>query len=569
MRKLLIVISVIVLLLALTVGVSADTAASRLLIQAVVDADGGCQITQILSVRIEDQDQSVLYPLPANAQNIRVTPGRTRTRGGNGVTYVDLSAAAGNMVGEATFSITYTLDNVLQFTESGAPQVNVPLLCGFDYTVETLEFTVTLPGEVTAKPAFSSGYHQASIEQELAATYSGAMVSGNSLKTLKDHETLNMILNVDQEMFARSPLFFTDTYFDDNAMVVFGALALLYWIIFLRCAPFIPKKSPQPPAGYSAGELGSVLTMQGAQINMMVLTWAQLGYVLIQLDRNQRVILHKRMDMGNERSSFEQKCFHNLFGGKLTVDTTGRRYANFCEKMNTPSPNARSLLKKGSGNPKIFRGLCAGIGLFGGFALGLALGAGAWLQWPLAILMAGMGALSAWSMHPWADSLLLLDKTKVWLALIQFAVWGCLGLLGGVPLVGFLVPGAQLLAGLMLSFGGRRTDEGRQTASQLLGFYFYLLTADKADLKRILQQDPDYFHNLAPYALALGMDKLFANKFGKQGISPCPYLTTGMDGHRSAPEWSALMRKTVAAMDNRRKQMPLEKLQKIIASFKS
>ena len=74
MRKLLIVFSVIVLLLALTVGVSADTAASRLLIQAVVDADGGCQITQILSVRIEDQDQSVLYPLPANAQNIRVTP---------------------------------------------------------------------------------------------------------------------------------------------------------------------------------------------------------------------------------------------------------------------------------------------------------------------------------------------------------------------------------------------------------------------------------------------------------------------------------------------------------------
>ena len=568
MRRALIVLSVILLLLALTLGVSAESAVSRLLIQATVDGDGDCQVTQILSIWI-DAEQTVLYPLPANAQNIRVTPGRTRTRGGNGVTYVDLSAAADNRTGEATFSITYNLDNVLQINENGVTQVNIPLLSGFDYTVESMEFTVTLPGEITTKPAFTSGYHQASIEQELAATYSGAMVSGNSLKPMKDHETLNMILNVDQDMFARSPIFFTDTTFDDYAMVVFGVLALLYWILFLRCAPFIPKKSPTPPAGYSAGELGSLLTMQGAQINMMVLTWAQLGYVLIQLDRNQRVILHKRMDMGNERCAFEQKCFTKLFDGKQTVDTTSRRYANFCMKMNTLSPHVRPLLKPRSGNPKIFRGLCAGIGLFGGFALGLALGAGAWLQWPLAILMAGLGALSAWSIHPWADGLLLLDKSKVWQALIQFALWGCLGLLGGVPLIGFLVPASQLLAGLMLSFGGRRTEEGRQAASQLLGFYYYLLTADKTDLKRICQQDPDYFHNLAPYALALGMDKIFAKKFGNQGIASCPYLTSGMDGHRSAPEWSALMRKTVAAMDSRRKQIPLEKLQKIITSFKS
>lgn len=556
------------LLLALTLSVSADTAVSRLSIQAVVDADGGCQVTQMLSVRVGDPDETILYPLPGNAQNIRLGSGRVRTRGGNGVIYVDLTAA-GAIGGEPTFVISYSLDNVLQVTESGTTQVNVPLLCGFDHTIDTMEFSVTLPGEVTSKPAFTSGYHQASIEQELASTYSGMMISGNSLKTMKDHETLNMILNVDQDMFARSPIFLTDTTFDDTAMIVFGVLALLYWILFLRCAPFIPKKSPLPPAGYSAGELGSVLTMQGAQVNMLVLTWAQLGYVLIQLDRNQRVILHKRMDMGNERSSFEQKCFNNLFSGKREVDTTSRRYANFCVKMNNLSSNVRPLLKKSSGNPKIFRLLCAGVGVFGGFALGLALGAGAWLQWPLAVLFAGLGGLSAWSMHPWADSLLLLNKSKVWVALIQFAVWGCLGLLGGVPLIGFLVPGAQLLAGLMLSFGGRRTEEGRQAAASVLGFYYYLLTVDKNEIRRINLQDSDYFHNIAPYALALGMDKIFAKKFGNQGIVPCPYLTTGMDGHRSALEWSALMRKTVAAMDSRRRQMPLERLQKIIAGFLS
>ena len=63
------------------------------------------------------------------------------------------------------------------------------------------------------------------------------------------------------------------------------------------------------------------------------------------------------------------------------------------------------------------------------------------------------------------------------------------------------------------------------------------------------------------------MDKAFAKRFGNHGIPTCPYLTTGMDGHRSAAEWSALMRKAVAAMDSRRKQLPKERLQQIIASF--
>ena len=49
---------------------------------------------------------------------------------------------------------------------------------------------------------------------------------------------------------------------------------------------------------------GSRLTFTGADLTMMVFSWAQLGYLVIHLDDNGRVMLHKRMDMGNERSSF-------------------------------------------------------------------------------------------------------------------------------------------------------------------------------------------------------------------------------------------------------------------------
>jgi hypothetical protein len=559
MRRLLVFIISLMLILALAVSASADTAASKLVIQAVVNADGSCQVTQTLTVRLEHANEELLFPVPTEAQHIRLGSGRVRTRSSNGVLYVDLSSG-GSIAGEPTFVISYTLDNVLQTTETDTLQVQLPLMSGFNHPVERLEFTVTLPGEVTAKPAFSSGYHQSSIEQELAATYSGFLVSGNSLKTLKDHETLSMTLDVDKTMFAHAPILLTDTSFDDYAMAVCGILAFLYWLIFLRCAPILPEKTTTPPAGYSAGEMGSVLTMQGAKVNMIVLTWAQLGYILIQLDRNQRVILHKRMEMGNERSAFEQKCFQNLFAGKREVDTTSHRYAAFCSKMEVLSSNVRPLLKKSSGNPRIFRLLSAGIGLFGGFALGVALGAGAWLQWFLAVILGIAGGISAWHMQTWADSLFLLDKSKVWSALAQLAVWVLLGVISNVALVGILVPLSQLLAGLMVSFGGRRTEDGRHAAAQVLGLRKHLSTADKNELTRILMQDPEYFHTMAPYALALGVDWAFSRQAGGSKLPQCTYLTTGMDGDMTPAEWLQLLRSTARSLDERKRRMPIDRI---------
>ena len=72
----------------------------------------------------------------------------------------------------------------------------------------------------------------------------------------------------------------------------------------------------------------------------------------------------------------------------------------------------------------------------------------------------------------------------------------------------------------------------------------------------------DYLHN--PGAV----DRAFAKRFGKEKIDPCPYLTTGMDGHRTAAEWSELFRRALDAMGDRQRRMPLEKLIRIIESIR-
>ena len=134
--------------------------------------------------------------------------------------------------------------------------------------------------------------------------------------------------------------------------------------------------------------------------------------------------------------------------------------------------------------------------------------------------------------------------------------------------MGLILSLSQLLAGLMTSFGGRRTHQGKLIQGQVVGLRQYLKNISTEDRKQICQLEPDYFHNMAPYALALGVDKAFAKRFGKEKIDPCPYLTTGMDGHRTAGEWSELFRRALDAMSVRERRLPMEKLIRIIESIR-
>jgi hypothetical protein len=74
--------------------------------------------------------------------------------------------------------------------------------------------------------------------------------------------------------------------------------------------------------------------------------------------------------------------------------------------------------------------------------------------------------------------------------------------------------------------------------------------------------NPSYYYTLAPYALAFGVDKVFAKGFGGMRLSGCPYLTTGMDGHLTASDWSKLLHRAVNILDERQKRLPLEQLLK-------
>jgi len=565
MRRIVLIFCALVLVMALSCSAGAATQASVLRTYCTVAADGSCQFTVSATLHLEQQLPDLAFPIPENATSVSLNGARVRTQIQSGYRLIDLSETLGTMTGDMSFTVSYSLSDVIVTTNDGLRQLQLPLMSGFGYPVQRMEFSVTLPGQVPEKPAFSSGYHQANIERDLSVSVTGATISGTALKALKDHETLVMTLTVSEEMFPQPRMELPDMDAMNVAMTVSAILALIYWLLFLRCAPPRRMNRALPPEGCTAGELASVLHLKHADLTAMIFTWAQLGYILIHMDRHDRVILHKRMEMGNERGSFERRVFGLLFGKRSSVDTGGERYLALNQKIRKMPASIQSYVHRRSGNPTVFRVLAAAIGLFGGVSIGTALSSGAALQWLLVAVLAALGGISSWLIQRWAYSLFFRDKRDVWVALVLSVLWILLGVLADT---GVWVALAQLLAGLMAAFGGRRTEEGRLAMAQVLGLRRHLRSVSRGEVQRMIDNDPDYFHNLAPYALAMGVDRQFARRFGKYRMAGCPWLTTGMDGHLTAAEWSGLMRRAAAAMALRTRQNWREKLLSLFRSFR-
>lgn len=536
-----------ILIFATVFSVSA-TSAPSVGAYATVTQDGTCQVNMTVQLHLDQVASNLKFPVPGAATSITLNGRRVRTQLKNSSRLIDLSDVLGDLVGDMTVTVSYALSDVIHTTETDQLQLQLPLLSGFAYPVQALEFSVTLPGEVDVKPAFSSGYHQADIEKDLLFSVSGATVSGSSQKEMKDHETLLMTLIVPEEMFPQTKITLPDLQALNIAMGICAALALLYWLIFLRCAPYRRIHCPTPPEGLTAGQLGAVLTHAGADLTMMILSWAQLGYVLIQLDRQDRVTLHKRMDMGNERSDFERRCFKLLFAKRDTVNASSAGYGALCLRVEKMQPPVAQYFRPHSGNPLFLRAFAAAMGLLGGVSLGITLSAGAALQWFWVIVLALAGGYASWVTHRWTYALYGPDKKPLWAALGCCGGWILLSCISGKYGFGFLMSACQLLFGVMAAFGGRRTEEGRQLCREILGLRRYLHKAGKQEISRICEKAPDYFHSLAPYALALGADEVFARHFGKTRLPESPYLTTGSQNALTAPEWSNLLRRTVFIM---------------------
>lgn len=567
MRRLISVFAAVVLLAVCVFSVSAAISAPEVSSHGTVARDGKCQVTMIAMLSVDEVRSDLEFPVPVGASSVRVNGSTVVTKKSGDVRIIDLDRELGRMTGEFTISINYTIQDVIHTNDTGALELRLPLLSGFSYEIEAMDFTVTLPDVFETLPSFESGYHQQNIERDIAYTVEGNVIKGSFTQALKDHETVTMKLLVTDEMFPQSLADTQDYRFGLTAMVLCGGLAFVYWLLTMRFWPLRREYCTAPPEGYTAGEMDSILGSRGADLSLTVLSWAQMGYIVLHMDKKGVVTVHKRMSMGNERKDSEQKLFHRLFAKGDTVNTRSAYYALLLQKT-AEKPFDQALLRKRSGNPKVFRALASGIGLFGGVCIAIAMSGGAFLQILLILLLGALGAASGWKILSWGGSILAPRRHSFRATAVICGLWLLGGLLAGAFSVAVYMVLGLLAAGAFLFFSGLRTDVGKQTAALSMGLRRHLKKADPEAVQRVQEQDSGYFFSLAPYAMALGVDRAFSKRFGKMKIEECPYLITDSQMSLTAKDWMARLHKVTYSMGDRARKLGTERFFAMIRSFR-
>lgn len=542
----------VLLIFMLPVSVMAATEATNIQSATTVGQNGGCTVTVTVRLHLDTAESGLSFPLPPEAEDVLLNnlPATvTYTASQALVALPELNA------GDYSITLSYRLEDVVH-QQNGQTLVSIPLLSGFSRPIKAMEFTVTMPGEITFQPSFSSGYHQQDIASAISCTVSGNTISASLIQPLKDHETLVLTLPADEDMF---PFVITmEPLIDgwDGSVLLCGFFAVVYYALTLMPSIWRRGRCFGVPDGISAGEVGTCLTGAGVDLALMVITWAQLGYVELEPRSKQQVILRKRMDMGNERSPLELDAFRTLFGKRNVVDSSGLRYARLSRKLSLQAPMTRHYFKPNSGRPGIFRFLSGAAGILSGVKLGMAFAQHTDYQVLAAVLTCLVCGIFSYLIQSGGKCLPLRNKMPLLVALLCALLWICLGSLAGqlslvAPVVIF-----ELVAGIAIAFGGRRSELGKHSLSQIWGLRHYMVSANTFDLQQRLQANPDYFYALAPYALALGVDKRFARRFGKTPLPDHSFLHTPSMRNVTAVQWAARLRLTVDALHASQKRLP-------------
>ncbi len=535
---------------------AAEGGSASLKTELILASDGSAQVTTTVSLQLEQLPQDLTYPIPLSAQNVQLNGTNARTRADGTCLQVLLPGAS---AGNTSFVLTYRLPDAVQSEKNGRVQLQLQLLSGFAYPIRQMEFSVQLPGAIEGNPLFSSGYHQGAIADRLMYSLDKNTLTGAVTQVLMDHETLSVTLEADSRLFpawnVREPLL---TGWD-WAVLALVAVACIYYLVFLL--PVIPRRVRccTVPDGISAGEVGTCITGCGPDLTMMVITWAQLGYLRLQIDRD-RVLLHKQMDMGNERSHFEMRAFQSLFRSRSLVDGTSYHYAKLCRKVAAQTPQLAQLFLPSSGNPRIYRIAATAAGAVSGLSMGLAFTDRLELQVLLGLILALLCGTFSYFIQSGGKCLPLRSKTPLYFAIGCCILWLGLGIAMGQPLRSAPMVLFQFISGFAAAYGGRRSERGKRCLAQIMSLRRFMVSAPGPELQRMLGSNPNYFYELAPYALAMGVDKTFSKRFGKVPLPDCSFLETGSHREMTAQELARQLARAADMLNALQKRLPYERL---------
>lgn len=504
-------------------ALAADAALPSLEAAVNVREDGVCEVTMTAEVDFSAAQDSLLIPLGTDARDITLAGWSYETVLQDGVTCLKLSNPAG-FSGKQQFTCSYTLPcRAAEAADGQQFRLSLPET-GWDYAIDSYSLTMTFPAQVTNAPEWTSGYYGDVVDNYLDIRTQENTVTAKSTAAMRDHETLTVSVQFPADTFNLRDQPGKTAGFDRIAFLVLLAAAVAFWFLRLRSGLILPRAQQTIGMESTAGEIPCQLLSEAPDAAGMIVHWGNLGYLTVRMSRG-RVILYKRMEMGNERKPSERRFFAALFRAGASCEAGGLRYQAAVREMQAPILTGWRRRMFTGGNPLVLRLLGAAAGLFASLLTFDRLLPATGSRWVWLPVLTALGTAACVLVQRGVGSLFRRRRALALalggLSAIALVIFGVLA--GSLPyqLLSLLL---QVFCAGTTLFGGRRTSAGEERLRRLLGLRRYLRRADSASLQRLTLQDPQYFYRMLPFAEEMGVGGRFVRCAVGLELEPCLWL---------------------------------------------
>lgn len=532
-----------------------------------VDEDNNYHITETIDVEFYSPRHGIYRDIPTlrngiqhPLRKIKVIDPKTGDRYGKDITStaeqtrIQIGDADIYVDGFQTYEISYTYVGGMDYdTTMDEFYFNV-IGDNWDANIDQVTFTIHMPEAFNPDSVnVTSGTFGSTATNQVVFTVDGTTITGETTTPLY-REFVTVALPLEEGYYTGV----------SNSINFFGFALLTLFTIAISFLAFkknrelkstdhiIPVVQFRPPSGFNAAEIAYIYnreSISNTDVSSLILNWASRGYLTIGEDpyskKKDQMAFTKLKDLPKTSPGYEVALFNAMFRlGSQGVVTTKDLTNTFYENLNAATIG---LQKKFSGKQEILVNKIQWLSKV--FAILFALAYS--LIFSIVATFLTHRAFSLYFIVSMIGSILIIVALSVIAAVFKTGPTAkkklVTGLIGGFffivlsliyysffnPLIKILAWGGSwsllvlliinivYLLGLWFMVSARKyTAYANEVLGYVEGFREFLRTAKNDQMEMIYHQNPDYVYDILPYAMVLGLTKIWEDHANRLSVPP-------------------------------------------------
>ncbi len=377
---------------------------------------------------------------------------------------------------DVNYIISYSIDGAIRFFKNSSLFLLNVIGTKWKVPINGSSFEIVLPklkDYSKIRYTIYSGY-PGSKNKESNVTFENGILSCTINRKLLPHQGVTVFIAFPKGYLTKSgvilqmKLFIYENRVFFLPLFVFIAL-LAVWLIIGKDEKAAVMTYYKPPEGVTSAEAGLLIDdkIDNRDLISLIYYWASKGYLEIEetesktsLFKKKDFILKKLKDLPEDAKEFELIIFKGLFPGMIRTVRISTLKDKFYKTMSYAKESLNRYIKGKKVYERGTRGLSAFLMMSSIFILGYAFTKTA-------------------------------QDTKSFIALLLTAII--------VFIFGKIMP--------------KKTKKGLEEYAAIRGFKEFMDKVEENRLKKLLDEDPEYFYNTLAYAISFGEHKKWASKF--------------------------------------------------------